>query len=185
VTLSKGTTGMKKKAPGSQAEKQKRGTCSNGNNVLLAVAAAANMACPGAQVRKEPAPQECPAGAIETMRSKLDLDVGDKQGNAEIPRYIEDNNQPIPVREGPITMELVGPWGKLPDETVLSGQLFIGEKRVHGRITQAVTPAGDTFTVCMELQDVLGGPGLVIESDSEQTIKVRRRVELRTVDRFK
>ncbi|MFY0579229.1 hypothetical protein ACN28S_37575 [Cystobacter fuscus] len=176
---------MKKKAPGSQADKEKKGSGSNGSNVLLAVAAAANMACPGAQVRKEPAPQECPAGAIETMRNKLDLDVGDTDGDAAIPRYNMDNNKPIAVREGPVTLELVGGWGKLPDETVLSGQLFIGEKRVHGRITQAVTPAGDTFTVCMELFSFGGEPGPVIESDSEQTIKVRPRVRLRTVGHFK
>ncbi|EPX62486.1 protein kinase [Cystobacter fuscus DSM 2262] len=184
VALSKGTTGMRKKAPGSQADKKKKGCGPTGNNVLLAVAAAANMACPGAQVRKEPASQECPAGAIETMRSKLDLDVGDHQGTAAIPRWISGNNKPIPVREGPITMTLGGGWGKLPSETVFSGQLFIGEKRVYGRITQAVTPSGDTFTVCMELWD-FGESGLEIESDSEQTIKVRPRVELRTVSHFK
>ena len=47
----------------------------------------------------------------------------------------------------------------LPDGTRLSGQLCIGEKRVYGRITQAVTPTGDTFTVCMELYEMGGERG--------------------------
>ncbi|WP_257463605.1 serine/threonine protein kinase [Archangium lipolyticum] len=77
MTLSSGTTRMKKKAPGSQAEREKKGNGSTGANVLLAAAAAANMACAGAQVRKEPAPQACPAGAVETMTGQLGIPVGD------------------------------------------------------------------------------------------------------------
>ncbi|HYO69026.1 MAG TPA: serine/threonine-protein kinase, partial [Archangium sp.] len=86
-TLSLGTTRMRKKAPGSQAQREKKGNGSTGANVLLAVAAAANMACPGAQVRKEPASQACPAGAIETMTRQLGIPVGNRSGSAAFPGW--------------------------------------------------------------------------------------------------
>ncbi|MFY0565173.1 serine/threonine protein kinase [Archangium lansingense] len=117
MTLSSGTTRMKKKAPGSQAEKEKKGNGSTGANVLLAVAAAANMACPGAQVRKEPAPQACPAGAVETMTRQLGMDLGDRdrgilgdRGSVDLPGKKKGSNEPVPVKEGPISVELKGHW---------------------------------------------------------------------------
>ncbi|MGZ3461137.1 MAG: hypothetical protein ACXU86_21830, partial [Archangium sp.] len=193
VTLSKGATRMKK-VPGSQAEK-KKGNGSTGTNVLVAVTAAANLACPGAQVRKEPVPQACPAGAIETMTRQLGLRIGESHG-AGMPGEKQGSNEPVPVKEGPVSLELAGAWkagadaigrgGRvvLPDNTRLSGQLCIGEKRVYGRITQAVTPNGDTFTVCMELVEGRGGErGLEIEPDGG-AIKVYPRVYVKTVDHF-
>ena len=192
MTLSSGTTRMKKKAPGSQAER--KGNGSTGANVLLAVAAAANMACPGAQVRKEPAPQACPAGAVETMTDRLGLHVGGRHG-ADMPGAKRGSNEPVSVKEGPISLVLKGHWevgtdamsrgGRiaLPDGTRLSGQLCIGEKRIYGRITQAVTPTGDSFTVCMELYDQIGHRGLETEPDGG-AIKVHPRVEVKTVERF-
>ncbi|WP_257454311.1 serine/threonine protein kinase [Archangium lipolyticum] len=194
MTLSSGTTRMKKKAPGSQAEKEKKGNGSNGANVLVAVAAAANMACPGAQVRKEPAPQACPAGAVETMTRQLGMDLGDR-GSVDLPGKKYRNNEPVPVKDGPISLVLVGDWDvgtdargrggrtALPNGTRLSGQLCIGEKRVYGRITQAVTPAGDTFTVCMELWEYSGERGIEIEPDGG-AVKVHPIADVRAVDRF-
>jgi serine/threonine-protein kinase len=194
VTLSSGTTRMKKKAPGSQAEKEKKDNGSTGNNVLLAVAAAANLACPGAQVRKEPAPQVCPAGAVETMTHQLGLRLGERHG-VGMPGEKQGSSEPVPVKEGPVSLELAGAWkagadamgrgGRvvLPNGTRLAGQLCIGEKRVYGRITQAVTPTGDTFIVCMELYDQIGHRGLEIEPDGG-AIKVHPRVEVKTVERF-
>jgi eukaryotic-like serine/threonine-protein kinase len=195
VTLSSGTTRMKKKAPGSQAEREKKGNGSTGANVLLAVAAAANMACPGAQVRKEPAPQACPAGAVEAMTRQLGLRLGERH-SAGMPGEKQGSSEPVPVKEGPVSLELAGAWkagadamgrgGRvvLPDGTRLSGQLCIGEKRVYARITQAVTPNGDTFTVCMELVEQFGGKrGVEIEPDGG-AIKVHPRVEVKTVERF-
>jgi eukaryotic-like serine/threonine-protein kinase len=186
---------MKKKAPGSQAEREKKGNGSTGANVLIAVAAVANMACPGAQVRKEPAPQACPAGAVETMTRQLNLRLGARHGAAMpgAPKYASPER--VPVKEGPVSLELAGAWevgtdamgrgGRvvLPDGTRLSGQLCIGEKLVYARITQAVTPAGDTYTVCMELWDQEGHRGVDIESDGG-AIKVFPRVEVMTVERF-
>ncbi|HEX8823839.1 MAG TPA: protein kinase [Archangium sp.] len=192
MTLSSGTTRMKKKkAPGSQAAKK-----GNGSNVLLAVAAAtASMACPGVQVRKEPAPQACPAGAVETMTHQLGLRLGERHG-AHMPGAQFHSSEPVPVKEGPVSLELVGAWevgpqaefrgGRvvLPHGTRLSGLLCIGEKRVYGRITQAVAPNGDTFTVCMELIGQFDDErGVEIKSDGG-AIKVHPRVEVKTVDRF-
>lgn len=195
VTLSSGTTRMKKKAPGSQSEREKKGNGSAGANVLLAVAAAANMGCPGAQVRKEPAPQACPAGAVETMTRQLGLRLGERH-SAGMPGETQGSSEPVPVKEGPVSLELAGAWkagadamgwgGRvvLPDGTRLSGQLCIGEKRVYARITEAVTPTGDTFTVCMELVDPYSGKrGLEIEPDGG-AIKVHPRAAVKTVERF-
>jgi len=195
VTLSSGTTRMKKKAPGSQAEKEKKGNGSTGSNVLLVVAAAANLACPGAQVRKEPAPQVCPAGAVETMTRQLGLRLGERHG-AGMPGEKQGSSEPVPVKAGPISVELAGDWDvgtdamgrggrtALPNGTRLTGQLCIGEKRVYGRLTQAVTPTGDTFTVCMELIGQFDDErGLEIEPDGG-AIKVHPRVEVKTVERF-
>ncbi|WP_434380582.1 serine/threonine protein kinase [Melittangium boletus] len=195
MTLSSGTTRMKKKAPGSQAEREKKGNGSTGAKVLIAVAAVANMACPGAQVRKEPAPQACPAGAVETMTRQLSLRLGARHSAAMpgAPRYTSPER--VPVKEGPVSLELAGAWevgtdamGRggqivLPDGTRLSGQLCISEKRVYGRITQAVTPTGDTLTVCMELYDQSGERGVEIEPDGG-AIKVFPRVDVKTVARF-
>jgi serine/threonine-protein kinase len=193
VTLSKGTTGMKKKAPGSQVEKEKKGNGSTGVNVLLAVATA-NLACSGAQVRREPAPQACPAGAVETMTRQLGLRLGERHG-AGMPGEKQGSSEPVPVKEGPVSLELAGAWAVgtdamgrggrvvLPDGTRLSGQLCIGEKRVYARLTQAVTPSGDAFTVCMELYDQIGHRGLEIEPDGG-AVKVHPRVDVKAVDRF-
>jgi serine/threonine-protein kinase len=184
---------MKKKAPGSQAEK--KGNGSTGANMLLAVAATANMACPGAQVRKVPAPQACPAGAVETMTGQLGLEIGDT-GIVGMPGAKIRSNERLSVKEGPVSLELKGGWAVggdalgrggqvvLPDGTRFSGQLCIGEKRVYGLITQAVTPTGDTFTVCMELRQPGVKRGLEIEPDGG-AIRVYPFVDVRTVDRFK
>ena len=177
---------MKKKAPGSQAEREKKGNGSTGANVLLAVAAAANMACPGAQVRKEPAPQACPAGAVETMTRQLGIPLRDMGGSAVFPGW--EKGKPVPVKEGAFSIEVQGDWDvdgrtALPNGTRLSGQLCIGEKLVYGHITQAVTPTGDTFTVCMELKQPGVERGLEIEPDGG-AIRVHPFVDVRTVDRF-
>jgi eukaryotic-like serine/threonine-protein kinase len=206
VTLRTGTPRMKKKAA-AQPETDTRSRDCAGANTLLAVAAAANLACPGVQVRKEPAPQACPAGAVETMTRQLGIPLGQKalvempgkpkrNSNEGVPVY-----ERVPVKEGPVSLELDGDWDTppydrrehrntgptaLPDLTRLIGRLYIGEKRVYGRITQAVTPSGDTFTVCMELidqSDLIEGPGVTIEPGSG-SIKVWLHAYVVTVDHF-
>jgi serine/threonine-protein kinase len=70
----------------------------------------------------------------------------------------------------------------LPDGTRLSGQLCIGEKRVYGRITQAVTPNGDTFSVCMELYQ-FSDRGLEIEPGGG-AVTVHPIADVKAVDHF-
>ncbi|WP_257458453.1 hypothetical protein [Archangium lipolyticum] len=105
-----------------------------------------------------------------------------------------EKRKSVPVKDGAFSLELGGAWlvgedpvgrgGRvvLPDGTRLFGQLCIGEKRVYGRITQAVTPAGDTFAVCMELYDEIVR-GVESEPDGG-AVKVWPIAEVRAVDRF-
>jgi hypothetical protein len=176
---------MKKQTPDSQAQRQKKGTGAAGACLLLSMAAAANVACPGAQVRKEPEPRECPAGAVETMR-QLGLPVGHQRGRGVFAGWMK--RQPVPVKEGPFSIEEQGDWDvngrtALPTGTQYFGQLLIGEKRVYGRITQAITPRGDTFTVCIEMVDG-GEAGVEIDPDSKD-VRVRTYVFLEAVDHFR
>ncbi|WP_052518802.1 serine/threonine protein kinase [Archangium violaceum] len=129
----------------------------------VGAAAAANLACPGAQVRTAPEaqvrtapePQPCPAGAVETMTDTLDIKV-EQQGVVVFPHVFQ--HKPVPVREGSTSMKLNEPWGKLPAGTVLQGRLSFGEGHIYGRFTEARTPTGDTFKVCMQ---IFTGPSLV------------------------
>jgi serine/threonine-protein kinase len=76
---------------------------------------------------------------------------------------------------------------KLPDRTVVSGELFFGKDRIHGRFTQAHTPQGETYPVCLVLTDRnsnigLGAdnvkpgkePGTALVVDSEGVMAVER-----------
>ncbi len=117
--------------------------------------------CPGPttpQVRPLPPPAECPPGAVQAMK-ELGFTFGKDRG-AMFPN--EDVTQTfIPVRVGPgVTMELDETGTKLPDNTVVSGELFFGGDRIHGRFTQAHTPQGETYPVCLVLTDRAGNIGL-------------------------
>ncbi|PTL84587.1 hypothetical protein [Vitiosangium sp. GDMCC 1.1324] len=99
------------------------------------------------------------------------------------------------MKEGPFSVELPVDWAVdtdafgrggrtvLPHGTRLSGQLCFGDKRVYGRIIQAVTPNGDTFTVCMELFEHQLERGLDIRSDGGE-VRVTPSPDVMTVDRF-
>jgi serine/threonine-protein kinase len=66
-----------------------------------------------------------------------------------------EHGEYVTVRPGAgATLVVQMPWGKLPSETVFSGKLFIGETRVYGYFTQAHTPDGNTYSVCMRLDTV-------------------------------
>jgi serine/threonine-protein kinase len=84
-------------------------------------------------------------------------------------------------------MELDETGTKLPDNTVVSGELFFGKDRIHGRFTQAHTPQGETYPVCLVLTDDVGNiglgadnvkpgkePGTVLVVDSEGVMAVER-----------
>jgi len=130
-------------------KKQKR-TLSPVARWCLGAAAAASTACPGPgpQVRPTPAPEECPEGAVETMTGTLGLFI-----NSEHPVSFPNVRPPkaLPVREGFTSMEVSGRWGNLPGKTLLLGQLHFREGHIYGRFTEARTPAGDSFKVCMQI----------------------------------
>jgi serine/threonine-protein kinase len=195
VTLSKGDTRVKRelKAPGSQPEKRKRSTPLA--SMCVGMAAAANLACPGAQVRTTPPPEACPPGAVEAMK-KLGI-LGDYSAVA----FGEpQRNELFPVQEGSFSVRVGGHWKvgegptgaggqiALPDNTVLSGRLYFGEKRVYGRITEARTPNQETSPVCMELIEGGGYPwtrGIEPKSMEGNTAKVfPRGIDAKAVERF-
>jgi serine/threonine-protein kinase len=145
--------------------------------------------CPGPtapQVRPLPPPAECPPGAVQAMK-ELGFTFGKRRG-ALFPNEDFGTQRFIPVREGPgTTMELDQTGTKLPDGTVVSGELFFGQDRIHGRFTQAHTPQGETYPVCLVLTDRnsnigLGAdnvkpgkePGTALVVDSEGVMAVER-----------
>jgi serine/threonine-protein kinase len=89
----------------------------------------------------------------------------------------------VPVREDP---GLVGTHVVLPGYTRLTGRLFVKEGRVYGRFTQAHTPGGDTYPMCLELLDTDNNVGLELEPGSGPgSILVGPVAQVRVVDRFK
>ncbi|HLM47475.1 MAG TPA: serine/threonine-protein kinase [Myxococcaceae bacterium] len=117
---------------------------------VLQACIAANSALP--PERPAPPPQACPAGALETMTGTLGLRLGETTSV----EWTKVRGRTIPVREdSPIFV--FGNWRTasgqlaLPGDTRLSGRLYFGEKRVYGRFTEARTPKGETYPVCLEL----------------------------------
>jgi serine/threonine-protein kinase len=135
--------------------------------------------------RPAPPPQECPARAVETMTA-----LGLRLGETGVVEWSRVRGRAIPVREdSPVTV--FGDWdtptGKtaLPTNTRLSGRVYIGEKRVYGRFTEARTPKGETYPVCLELWDD-GELGAAIEPDSQPGKPlVTPGADVRVVDRFR
>jgi serine/threonine-protein kinase len=170
-------------APAREAGSLLPKVCAGLSGSLLQACIAANSALP--PERPAPPPQECPAGAVEAMTA-LGLRLGD-MGPVEWSRA---RGRPFPVREdSPVTV--FGDWdtptGKtaLPGNTRLSGRVYIGEKRVYGRFTEARTPSGETYPVCLELWDD-GKLGSAIEPGSQPGKPlVSLAVYVRVVDRFR
>jgi serine/threonine-protein kinase len=137
-----------RKDTGSQRKQSQ--TQNPGRNVFataLCTAAVGASGCTGAQVRDTPKPEACPAGSVETMR-RLGIRIGDDAGS-EFPRV--RNFEPAAVREGPGARLVLGqPLGQLSPGTVVTGRLLFGKDYVYGRFTEALTPAGDTWPVCLE-----------------------------------
>ena len=135
--------------------------------------------------RPAPPPQECPARAVETMTA-----LGLRLGDMETVEWTEARGRPFPVREdSPVIV--FGDWdtptGKtaLPDRTRLFGRIHVGEKRVYGRFTEARTPSGETYPVCMELWDD-GELGAAIKPESTPGKPlVSVNADARVVDRFR
>jgi serine/threonine-protein kinase len=133
-------------SPQQQSHKQGQGRNAVATALCTAAAGAVAAGCPGAQVRDTPAPEACPAGSVETMR-RLGIRMGDEGGSnfpgAEPGFFV--------VREGSGVRLILGePLGQLKPGTVVTGRLLFAKERVYGRFTEALTPGGDTYTVCLE-----------------------------------
>jgi serine/threonine-protein kinase len=141
--------------------------------------------------RPAPPPQECPARAMETMTA-----LGLRLGEMHTVDWTEVRGRTFPVREdSPVFV--FGDWdtptGKtaLPTNTRLSGRIYFGEKRVYGRFTEARTPSGETYPVCMELWDNdqwgYDRLGAAMEEPESKPGKpqVSPSADVRVVDRFR
>ncbi|HEX8539254.1 MAG TPA: protein kinase, partial [Cystobacter sp.] len=147
VTRPKDDALKKQQAP--QGDKKQKGALSTVARWCVGAAAAANTACPGAQVRPAPEAEPCPAGAVETMTETLGINIGEKVEGLFAP--YGSQREFVSVREGFTSVKTGGTRGKLPVGTILHGRLYFGEGRVYGRFTEAQTPTGDTYKVCMQI----------------------------------
>ncbi len=131
---------------------------------LMGVGCTVLAACtaPAEQIRTEPAPAakkvrplpppaECPREAIEAMTNNLGIDLPEMtSATTDLDIYNESGLRP--VREGEVTFRLGLELGRLPQRTLLKGRLFVRD-RVYGRFTEARTPDGQVFPVCLVLVD--------------------------------
>jgi serine/threonine-protein kinase len=150
---------------------------------LALTLACKGLACTGAQVRPMPPPEECPPGAVETMK-QWGINVGDTSLAAFPP---SGRLRIITVSEGPTSLYAIGGvWANMPDYD-LTGRLILGE-RVYGRLTQARTPDGkQSFPICMEFWEGASGGrrGIVPEPNGGTgTARIYSTVRLKAVSRF-
>jgi serine/threonine-protein kinase len=148
------------------------GTCV----VLWAVS---QLACtgPAAQVRPL-TPADCPPEAQDAMR---EWRISGEE-TAIFPVVGSSGN--ITVRRGyGASVSLLDKWGKAPFGTVLTGELVFGEERVYGRFTEARTPDGKGFPVCVQLVDLFDDkPGVELRGrPSPDTAVVYSNVEAQAV----
>jgi serine/threonine-protein kinase len=166
-------------------------------NLCLGLSGSALQACLASlpQVPPErptvPPAQECPAGALEAMAA-----LGLPLGETSSVEWSDVRGRAVPVREdSPIFIfgdwepgaDFTGRGGThvaLPDRTRLSGRLYFGQGRVYGRFTEARTPTGETYPVCMDLFDE-GEVGMVLEPESQPGKPMVAPVsDVRVVHRF-
>jgi serine/threonine-protein kinase len=178
-----------KKMPGPQKDTQRQLAEAIARTVCAGLTGTALQACMSAQqqvppVRPAPPPQECPAGAVKTMTETLGLRIGER---TEI-EWSDVRGRPVPVREDTPVI-IAGHWRTstrqlaLPNNTRLHGRLYFGETKVYGRFTEARTPSGETYQVCMDLY--YDEPGTPIQPGSEPgNMLVGPVAQVRVVDHF-
>ncbi|HEX5748126.1 MAG TPA: serine/threonine-protein kinase [Archangium sp.] len=151
-------------------------------SLLAAGCVAGSAGCVGGpQPRPQPPPEDCPPGAAATHeRFGVDSTHGINLV-LPLPRV-----EVVPLQEGPVTAEIIGRWGGLPDHTTFSGRVVIGEKRVYGRFTEARLPSGEIVPVCLQMKSVSDPVlGVVMEPGSTATrALVISGVSVRAVRQF-
>ncbi|WP_158501782.1 serine/threonine protein kinase [Vitiosangium sp. GDMCC 1.1324] len=151
-------TPPKASTPQQSKPQPKESRSSAGTAGAIAITCTLATGCPSptaTQVRPTPQPAApCPEGALQAMKELGLLKRRDRTGFVYFPG-IEDTRQNVTVRSGPGAKLVLRTttWGMLPQGTVLSGELFVERERVYGRFTQAHTPEGHTYPVCLELYD--------------------------------
>jgi serine/threonine-protein kinase len=147
---------------------------------LCVGATSAALSCSSAPVRAEPPTESCPPGAEEAME-KLGIIVG----NVHPVDFPGTRREYITVREGYTEVEVVGYWYKMRSPTRLRGRLIIGETRVYGRLTEALTPDGARIPVCMQLLGNDMKRGFIRERGGDaDTARVFSVGRVEAVDRF-
>ena len=182
----KDTVDVKASPSASSSSPSKRGRTAPLKKALTA--ACVGMACSSAPVRPAwpppPPPEECPEDAVLTMRKELGITV---PGEASIATFLAAGGKRsfVNVREGPVSFLMQGALGKLPHETELHGRLYFSE-RIYGRITEARTPTGETYPVCMEVLSTSAERGLERDQpgDTPESVKLYWAVRLRQVTSF-
>jgi eukaryotic-like serine/threonine-protein kinase len=134
----------------------------------------------GPQVRATPGPEDCPSGALRTMKGELNLPLATII-SADIPPGTR--GEVVTVRAGDAAVTLPVQYGELDEGTVLTGQFILGKDRLYGRFTRAQTPRGKVYPVCMEIQE--RGRGMLIDADAgSDAVKVHARLQVRVVSSF-
>ncbi|MBM7115724.1 hypothetical protein [Archangium primigenium] len=136
------------------------------------------VACPGAQVRSTPGPEDCPSRAVRTMEGELRLPLGT---NLTVRFPGARGGEYATVRGGRGAVELAAKYGELDEGTILTGDFILGETVLYGRFKQAQTPAGRAYPVCMEFL----GRSVEIEANvGSDAVKVYNLAQVRAVDSF-
>ncbi|WP_309890930.1 hypothetical protein [Archangium sp.] len=149
--------------------------------------------CTGAPVRPPPPqPADCPPGAEDVMNA-LDIE-------RLCPVYLthpeRDRNAEVTVPLGRISFTTPGPGrggtcGNLPPGTTLSGAFFLGtvdgKTWAIARLTQAQTPEGKTYPVCMHIGDRGKDPGedVLRPGDKPGTVVMTERTWAFRTKRFR
>ncbi|KFA86710.1 hypothetical protein Q664_52480 [Archangium violaceum Cb vi76] len=183
-------------APAPETAPKRRGAAVR--TACLGLTGAALQACMGApqqmpSERPAPPPQACPAGAVEVMTGTLGLSLGEWSSVD----WSSVRGRAVHVHED-ATLRVPGHWeagadyfGKgykvaLPDQTRLFGKLHVHKGRVYGRFTEARTPLGVVYPMCLELLDTDGNVGLELWPGSGPgKMLVDPVVRVRVVDGFK
>ncbi|HSP81084.1 MAG TPA: hypothetical protein VLQ93_21355 [Myxococcaceae bacterium] len=115
------------------------------------------------------------------MTETLGLQIGKDHG-AGLPGW--EQGVPVFVQPGPVSLMLAGDWENLPSRSTLLGQLYLDERRAYARITEARTPSGETFPVCMELMSKGERGAAIRNGDGKGAVKIFPILMVKTVDYF-
>ncbi|NOJ82279.1 serine/threonine protein kinase [Myxococcus xanthus] len=153
VTTTQNDTASSPPVPAKKASRSVR-------TALTTTALCGALACSGPQVRPAPEPEPCPAGSTKGMK-KLGMDIGDRQAGS----FVRGEEKYVTVKDGTAQIILGS------DYATLSGRLIIAD-RVYVRLTRARF-RGESFPVCLEVQDGIRNRGLEIEGGGGESGKAR------------